>query len=78
MGSFVERNIEELNRLPQEIATAERGTLPHHDEIAVDAADPSASHRLFRDVATYRQRFQWRVDSAVRHIREAFSSGRAY
>ncbi|HSO31270.1 MAG TPA: transglutaminase domain-containing protein [Labilithrix sp.] len=78
MGSFVERNIEELNHLPPEFATAERGALPHHDEIAVDAADPSASHRLFRDVATYRQQFQWRVDSAVRHIRDAFSSGRAY
>ena len=78
MGGFVERSIEQLNALPSRFATPERGALPHHDEIAVDSADPSQSHRLFRDVATYRQQFQWRVDSAVRHIREAFVSGRAY
>ena len=78
MGGLVERSIEQLSTLPSRFATPERGALPHHDEIAVDAADPSPSHRLFRDVAAYRQQFQWRVDSAARHIRQAFLSGRPY
>ena len=55
-----------------------RGALPHHDEIAVDAADRSSAHRLFLDVATYRQQFQWRVDSAVNHVRRAYLDGKAY
>ncbi len=78
MGALTDRTLEQLCHLPAEFATPERGALPHHDEIAVDSADRSDAHRLFRDVATYRQQFEWRVDSAVRHVREAYLNGKPY
>lgn len=78
MGSLVDRTLEQLSHLPSRWATPARGALPHHDEIAVDSADRSDAHRLFRDVATYRQQFEWRVSSAVRHVRETYLNGKAY
>jgi hypothetical protein len=76
-GSFVDSNIEKLNVLPAKWRQPARGALPHHDEIAVDAPDPSHAHRLY-DVTSYRQQFQWRVATAIRHIRQAYTDGVPY
>lgn len=80
-GSFVDRALERLCRLPGKWAQPKRGALPHHDEIAVDAADRPDAHRLFAGsdgMAMYRQQFEWRVNTAVRHVRTAFSNRAPY
>ena len=76
-GSIVDSNIAKLNTLPAKWRQPERGALPHHDEIAVDAPDRSAAHKLY-DVANYRSQYEWRMATAVRHVRQAFLDGTAY
>jgi len=56
-----------------------RGSLPHHDEIAVDAEAMSRRHKLHRskssvpeDRAAYANQFLWRRSTAIRHIRQAY------
>ena len=59
---------------------ARRGGLPHHEEIAVDDVGPKASHLLYSDVPdpapsdhlAYGNQFNWRKNTAVLHIRQAF------
>lgn len=50
---------------------AVRGSLPHHDEIAVDEAAMHPGHVLYSE-ARYRQQFAIRKNTAVRHVRQAF------
>jgi hypothetical protein len=82
-GSFVDSTIERLNTLsappplPNKWQRAERGALPHHAEIAVDAPDRSSSHLLY-DTASYRSQFELRVATAVRHVRQAFRDAAPY
>jgi hypothetical protein len=58
---------------------AVRGSLPHHDEIAVDGSVPGKRHRLYRsrsagpaDRGAYDNQFRWRRNTAVAHLRQAF------
>ena len=56
-----------------------RGSLPHHQEIAVDERDRGGAHRLYREASSgaadptnYRNQFRWRRNAATAHIRQAF------
>jgi hypothetical protein len=46
-----------------------RGSLPHHNEIAVD--EDQGSNILY-DKGKFAAQYQLRKDAAVRHIRQAF------
>jgi hypothetical protein len=50
---------------------APRGSLPHHNEIAVDDKTRDASHVLYDDAA-YAGQFRLRYDAARRHIAQVF------
>jgi hypothetical protein len=50
---------------------AQRGSLPHHNEIAVDDQTRSAKHVLYDDAA-YNRQYALRYDAAKRHIAQAF------
>jgi hypothetical protein len=56
-----------------------RGSLPHHDEIAVDADALGSRHKLYSsntsgpdDREAYANQFLWRKNTAIRHIRQAY------
>ena len=56
-----------------------RGSLPHHDEIAVDEGTITKSHRLYNDTTAadtdrlaFENQFRWRRNTAINHIRKAF------
>ena len=57
-----------------------RGSLPHHDEIAVDADSPGKQHQLYDEAATpdpadrgaYANQFRWRKNAAIAHVRKAW------
>lgn len=58
---------------------AVRGSLPHHDEIAVDAGTPGSRHQLYNSTAAgpddrqaYANQFRWRVNTAIAHLKQAF------
>ncbi len=80
---------EGLTSMPLELAEAPdypvRGSLPHHDEIAVDAEAPSSSHQLYdksagpdpEDRAAYANQFRWRKNAAIAHIRKAFEDNQS-
>jgi hypothetical protein len=58
---------------------AARGSLPHHDEIAVDQENIGKRHKLYApsdngpmDRQGYANQFRWRVNTAIQHIRKAF------
>jgi hypothetical protein len=55
-----------------------RGSLPHHDEIAVDDLAMGKRHTLYRaasggptDRQAYANQFRWRVNTAMQHVRKA-------
>ncbi len=50
-----------------------RGALPHHNEIAVDEdkLDPKI-HKLYTKPGEYKEQFDLRKTTAIRHIQEAF------
>ena len=57
----------------------QRGSLPHHNEIAVDQAKRDAGHQLYNatsasptDRMAYPNQFKWRTNAACEHIRQAF------
>jgi hypothetical protein len=59
----------------------DRGSFPHHNEIAVDDAARSSRHRLYREVRnsrtdrmSYANQFRWRRNAAIRHIRQVFQA----
>ena|GEM_PF-691798 len=57
---------------------ADRGSLPHHDQIAVDDITPGDQHCLYnenKDAAErmdYANQLRWRKNSAILHVRKAF------
>ncbi len=58
---------------------ANRGSLPHHDEIEVDAQAMGGRHKLYErssggagDRNAYDNQFRWRVNTAIQHIRTAY------
>ena len=50
---------------------AVKGSLPHHNEIAVDEVSQSSSHKLYAG-NVYRNQYATRYAAAVQHIRKAF------
>jgi hypothetical protein len=50
-----------------------RGSLPHHDEIAVDDEKPGGAHILY-DAAQYKRQFTLRKQAAIDHIRSVFQA----
>lgn len=59
----------ELRRRPD---FAPRGSLPHHNEIAVDDRKRNAKHVLYTTAAAYQRQFGLRYDAAKRHIAQVF------
>lgn len=59
-----------------------RGSLPHHNEIAVDEEAFDSSHKLYKNISNpqgnerlaYSNQFAWRKNTAIDHIRTAFVS----
>ena len=56
-----------------------RGSLPHHDEIAVDEETIKDQHKLYSancsgpaDRQAYANQFVWRKNTAIQHIRQAY------
>ncbi|HMK55312.1 MAG TPA: transglutaminase-like domain-containing protein [Dissulfurispiraceae bacterium] len=75
---------EGLTNIPKELKNAsgfsDRGSLPHHNQIAVDDSDPGKQHCLYRnekqdetDPMAYENQLRWRKNTAVLHVRKAFS-----
>lgn len=73
--------------IPRDLASAPdfalRGSLPHHDEIAVDGETMAKRHRLYArnsqgptDRKAYTNQFRWRVNTAIGHVRQAFIATR--
>ncbi len=57
----------------------DRGSLPHHNEIAVDEKNMSGDHKLYSsnvinrtDRMSYNNQFKWRRNSAIKHVRKIF------
>ena len=73
---------EGLTTIPASIRNAagfaDRGSLPHHDQIAVDDITPGDQHCLYnenKDAAErmdYANQLRWRKNSAILHVRKAF------
>jgi hypothetical protein len=58
---------------------ADRGSLPHHNQIAIDEDKPGDQHCLYRsapsdaaDRMAYANQFRWRRNTAIVHVRKAF------
>ncbi len=65
-------------KLPAAANFKYRGALPHHDEIAVDSVQCRQTHRLYSAVSSgpedrlsYANQYQWRLSTAIAHIRQA-------
>lgn len=63
---------------------AVKGSLPHHNEIAVDSESIEDHHRLYRQVSSgpadrlaYDNQFRWRTQTAIEHIRQAFTDNQS-
>jgi hypothetical protein len=76
--SFLEKN---FVYIPYEMRNApdfpDRGSLPHHDEIAVDARikedEPlPEKHKLYQDRNEFQSQFELRFDAAKRHITKLY------
>ncbi len=78
---------EGFTSIPLSLASAAdfkfRGSLPHHNEIAVDEDTMPSSHQLYssnragpEDRLAYVNQFRWRVNTAIQHIRQAYTGNR--
>lgn len=63
----------------QKLDFPDRGSLPHHNEIAVDEKEISDTHKLYSkttkdrmDIMSHENQFKWRKNSAIRHVRKIF------
>jgi hypothetical protein len=65
-GTAIPRELKKRADFPK------RGSLPHHNEIAVDAKNKEAGHRLYKDDAEYARQYALRYDAAKRHIAQEF------
>lgn len=67
---------EALTFMPRPLTKAQgfanRGALPHHNEMAVDSEKPDANHTLYTNPTDYQNQFRWRKAAAIAHIRAAF------
>ena len=74
---------EGFTSIPRDLASASdfkvRGSLPHHNEIAVDGLPMSSKHRLYDQTGSgpadrqfYDNQFRWRKNAAIAHVRQAF------
>lgn len=87
-GRFAQKNdshdiLEGLVCFPKELTEVEdfkkRGALPHHNEIAVDKEN--GRNNLYKPLQgssnmeryAYRNQYRWRYNTAVRHIKKAFT-----
>ena len=71
VGEFLSVIPRELRRRPD---FAPRGSLPHHNEIAVDDRKRDPKHVLYTTDAAYQRQFGLRYDAAKRHIAQAFKN----
>ncbi len=79
---LVNHVLEGLSEIPEDLQEApdfaDRGSLPHHNQIAVDDAEPGSQHCLYgntqddTDRTSYANQFRWRRNTAVLHVRKAF------
>jgi Transglutaminase-like superfamily len=86
---LINQFIEGRSRIPEELLNKkdsqgkpdfpDRGSLPHHNEIAVDEKDISDKHKLYKNTSSgrsdrmsYENQFRWRRNSAIRHVRKIF------
>jgi hypothetical protein len=76
---------EGFTSIPESLAKvpgfALRGSLPHHNEIAVDELSRPSKHVLYRDARSgpsdrqsYQNQFNWRKQAAIQHIATAHNS----
>jgi len=54
----------------------DRGSLPHHDEVAVDSPAMPSGHRLYPDPGEYGRRFLERRDAATAHVKAVYAHWR--
>ncbi len=75
---------EGFTSIPKELTNAQgfalRGSLPHHNEIAVDELPRPDKHVLYSDTRSgpndrmcFENQFNWRRDAATRHIAQAYA-----
>jgi hypothetical protein len=67
------------DQLMQDSHFPERGWVPHHNEMAVDAEQKSPDHCLYVeaqkdrfDKGSYHNQYKWRRNAAIKHIRKVF------
>lgn len=69
--------IEQFITIPPELTDAPsfswRGSMPHHNEIAVDGPTPEKGHALYA-APRYARQYRLRYDAAVKHIRQEFAA----
>ena len=74
---------EGFTSIPTALANAKdfqrRGSLPHHNEMAVDGPSLDRKHRLYSptsagptDRRSYDNQFRWRKNAAIAHVKQAF------
>ena len=63
-------------RLRDQPGFRDRGSLPHHDEVAVDSQTMGSGHRLYQDPAEYGRRFLDRRDAATAHVKAVYAHWR--
>jgi hypothetical protein len=75
--------IEALTYIPKELLNmdfAKRGSLPHHNTIAVDAEQKESGHILYSSTGkgrlSYANQYEWRKGAAIQHIRNAYLANR--
>lgn len=82
-GDSQAKALEKLTFIPKELTGGDfnvRGSLPHHNEIAVDDSTFDSAHKLYKKIANpqekdrlaYSNQFKWRKKTAIAHIRTAF------
>jgi hypothetical protein len=81
-SGLINHVLEGLSDIPQGLKDApgfaDRGSLPHHNEIAVDDVKPGDQHCLYgdgkgeTDRMSYANQLRWRRNTAILHVRKAF------
>jgi len=80
-GDIIKKIIEATMHIPDDMQSAKgfyrRGSLPHHNEIAVDGPEPGSDHVLYLNKSNDRRmvfakQFIWRRNAAILHVRKAF------
>ncbi|HYK89488.1 MAG TPA: transglutaminase domain-containing protein [Acidobacteriota bacterium] len=78
---------EGITRIPAKLRNeqgfSDRGSLPHHNQIAVDDTVPGAQHCLYSAEAgqarmSFDYQLKWRKNTAILHVRKAFTDNFAF